>query len=352
MEGELMKSRAMLLLLLFIIVLQIPALSDTSIQPAAGDFPKDQAVRIATEQFLKAGGIDEKGLQDFTVLAELYGPYEKAGGETVPRRWQVVYTLTKNPNIWYTVWIASPSGAFVSAEPTDFSERLAEIIEDDAARSTAVEQGKAWLEEKGPWWFWRYEDKADFVLTYGRNAYGDPDTMTGLPGADDLSLDQALFIARQNIAQYFSVSQNLLNELKLNAQFIPVWNNGTSNSHGAWILCFHHPSVMPNGNYAMLFQANILSPGGAVETIYKQDYKGQFDKEPVVYSWTPESQPTQAPTVKAGTVYYNGRGGKYYHMDAQCSCVDPKYFPLTAIDINQLAGKPYNMLLPCADCVK
>ncbi len=57
-----MKSRAMLLLLLFIIVLQIPALSDTSIQPEAGDFPKDQAVRIATEQFLKDGGIDEKGL--------------------------------------------------------------------------------------------------------------------------------------------------------------------------------------------------------------------------------------------------------------------------------------------------
>jgi len=328
------------------------ALADTSIQPDAGDFPKDQAVRIATEQFLEASGVDEKGLHDFTVLAELYGPYASAGGKTIPRRWQVVFTLTKNPDIWYTVLIASPSGAFVSAEPTDFSERLAEYKEDDAARSTVVEQGKVWLAEKGPWWFWSYEDKAAFVMTYGRNAYGNPDTMTGLPETEDMALDQALAIAKNAIREHFSESPNLLNEMKLNAQFLPEWNKASANSQGAWMLCFHNPVVNPNGEYAMLYQAVVLSPSGVIEKIYKQDYQGHFDREPVVYSWPPEDQAEEEPVTKTGTVYYNGRGGKYYHMDAQCSSIDPKYFPLTAIDMSQLALIPYKNLRPCPYCVK
>ena len=50
-------------------------------------------------------------------------------------------------------------------------------------------------------------------------------------------------------------------------------------------------------------------------------------------------------------LYYNDNGGKYYHADARCPTVDPKYFPLIEIAKNQLHNSPYYHLKPCSKCV-
>ncbi len=344
--------RVIFCVLLCLLLICGSALADTSIQPEAGDFPKDQAVRIATEQFLNASGVDEKGLQDYTVIADLYASYAMAGGETMPRRWQIVFTLTENPEIWYTVLIASPSGALFAAAPDDFSSRLSEFRKDAEARATAMEQGEAWIKEKGPWLFWSYQDKAAFVLAYGRSPSGDPDAQTGLPGEGDIRLDQAISITQAAVTARFPAAQEQWYGLRLNVSFLPEWRSTAEGTTGAWILGFYHPQANANGEYALLYQAIVLSPGGTIEEIYKQEYRDGFDKEPIVTSWTPEGQGIQAPAETTGIVYYNSRGGKYYHTDAQCPSVSSEYFPLKAINKAQLTGGPFQNLLPCPYCVK
>lgn len=336
----------------FILLAAASALADTSIQPEAGDYSKAEAIRTATELFLKASGEDEKSLHDFSITAELYESYMATGGETMQRRWEIAFLLTENPYIFYTVFVASPNGAVISTWPNDFALRLSEYRKDLEARVKAVEQGKTLLEEKGPWWFWSYEDKASFVIAYGRNANGDPDTATGLPGKNDIPQDKALSIAKAAIEEHFSPLAHPLNDLKLNAQFLPKWNSKAAGTQGAWILCFHHSILNANGEYPMLYQAVVLSPSGVIEQIYKQDYQGHFDQEPMIYSWPLEATPVSEKEETGITVYYNDEGGKYFHMNAQCPTVKEKYLPLTAIDKSRLSVKPFSYLQPCPQCVK
>ncbi len=50
-------------------------------------------------------------------------------------------------------------------------------------------------------------------------------------------------------------------------------------------------------------------------------------------------------------VYYNTKGGKYYHLDDRCSRVATEYWPLTGkIPLSMLNVKPYDQLIPCDWC--
>ena len=49
-------------------------------------------------------------------------------------------------------------------------------------------------------------------------------------------------------------------------------------------------------------------------------------------------------------VYFNPAGGRYYHAEATCYAVDERYWPLTAISIEQLNTPNYSRLMPCPKC--
>ncbi len=50
-------------------------------------------------------------------------------------------------------------------------------------------------------------------------------------------------------------------------------------------------------------------------------------------------------------VYYNEKGGKYYHLDSRCSRVDSSYWPLTGkIPFDLINSQDYKKLLPCDWC--
>lgn len=329
----------------------VSAQADTSIQPETGDYPKDQAVRTATELFQKVSGIDQNGLKDYETIADLYEAFALAN-ISMPRRWQIVFSLKENPEIRYTVMIESPSGVLYSAEPADFPARLFDYKKKSVERADAIEHGKVWIAEKGPWEFWSYQDKAAFVTANGRGPNGNKGMPFGLPGEKDVGLDQALITAKAAIMDHFSATNAQLGGLKLDCAFFPGWKSTAGKVIGAWIIAFRKPEPRQDGEYVMIYQAIVLSPGCEIETIYKQEYQDGENGEPLVVFWPSEVNTNVEPSTLTGKVYYNSNGGKYYHVDAACPSVDSKYLPMTGIDRSQLLKRKFSALLPCPYCAK
>ncbi len=72
-------------------------------------------------------------------------------------------------------------------------------------------------------------------------------------------------------------------------------------------------------------------------------------KEVVVQSLAPRMTVTPIPDPST-KLYYNATGGKYYHIDPNCSAVNPKYLPMASFLYSELDDPPYNSLSPCLKC--
>lgn len=72
-------------------------------------------------------------------------------------------------------------------------------------------------------------------------------------------------------------------------------------------------------------------------------------KEAIVQSLAPRMTvtPIPAPDTK---LYYNANGGTYYHIDPNCSAVNPKYLPMASFLYSELDSAPYSSLTPCLKC--
>ncbi len=55
-------------------------------------------------------------------------------------------------------------------------------------------------------------------------------------------------------------------------------------------------------------------------------------------------------TADSSPVYYNPKGGKKYHSNANCQSVKSTYLPLTKITYGDLSKYPYSELIPCGIC--
>ena len=49
-------------------------------------------------------------------------------------------------------------------------------------------------------------------------------------------------------------------------------------------------------------------------------------------------------------LYYNPKGGRYYHADAYCPGVKSSYLPLTPFTYGELEDSPFKKLTPCGNC--
>ncbi len=58
---------------------------------------------------------------------------------------------------------------------------------------------------------------------------------------------------------------------------------------------------------------------------------------------------TKKPSSKT-KLYYNAKGGEYYHLDGECEKVAKKYLPLKSFKYGDLGKSPYNTLSPCPAC--
>lgn len=72
-------------------------------------------------------------------------------------------------------------------------------------------------------------------------------------------------------------------------------------------------------------------------------------KETIVQSLAPRMTVTPIPDPST-KLYYNANGGKYYHLDPNCSAVNPKFLPMASFLYSQLDDAPYKSLQPCLKC--
>ena len=72
-------------------------------------------------------------------------------------------------------------------------------------------------------------------------------------------------------------------------------------------------------------------------------------KETVVQSLAPRMTVTPIPDPST-KLYYNANGGKYYHLDPNCSAVNPKFLPMASFLYSELDNAPFSSLQPCLKC--
>lgn len=225
------------------------------------------------------------------------------------------------------------------------------IPKDEAAQSAAaIEAGKRWLAVKGPWELWSYQDKAAFSLEHdGRDPYsGAPGPKIGLPGDTDVPLDQAVSAAKEVIVREFGQTQAHLDALLLDCAFFPNWLTSAGETSRMWVVALRDPKEQEDGMYRLLYQSNILAESGKVDRASQWEGAPEGSGEAPLQSWPPE--PTAPPLTVAGNIYYNPRGGKYYHTDENCPSVTQEYLPLTLIDKSRMNGEPFSYLRPCPYC--
>ena len=80
-----------------------------------------------------------------------------------------------------------------------------------------------------------------------------------------------------------------------------------------------------------------------------QTYESAETPDPNI---TPTPAPTETPAVYATTVlYYNPKGGEYYHLDPNCKIINPKFLPLGgSFTYGEIGNDPYTNLKPCNVC--
>ena len=72
-------------------------------------------------------------------------------------------------------------------------------------------------------------------------------------------------------------------------------------------------------------------------------------KTTVAQSLAPRMTVTPVPAADT-KLYYNANGGKYYHLDPNCSAVNSKYLPMASFLYSELGNPPYSSLEPCLKC--
>ena len=66
---------------------------------------------------------------------------------------------------------------------------------------------------------------------------------------------------------------------------------------------------------------------------------------------TPTVAPTDTPAIYSNTtLYYNSKGGEYYHYDPDCVNVSKKFKPMATFTYGELNNEPYSKLKPCNVC--
>ena len=80
-----------------------------------------------------------------------------------------------------------------------------------------------------------------------------------------------------------------------------------------------------------------------------QTYESAETPDPNI---TPTPAPTETPAVYATTVlYYNPKGGEYYHLDPNCKIINPKFLPLGgSFTYGEIDNDAYKNLKPCNVC--
>lgn len=161
--------------------------------PSASDISLSDAANLALQHILEEGNgisLSEDGYNYDFHLIELENTPIYCKGTFASFEQQDVWIISFFPEdvpiLASAVTVASPSGAII-----------------DSTTGFTVTMQNKWEEEKGPYPFWSVEDKAMFDALYANPAQRERHV---LPCAEDLSLDRAVQIACEAVAETYALS--------------------------------------------------------------------------------------------------------------------------------------------------
>ena len=103
---------------------------------------------------------------------------------------------------------------------------------------------------------------------------------------------------------------------------------------------------LDTGEYLELDPCLTCQPPRRKSLIAKENFeRGAITQEEFEQALTPYEYP--APDAQQ---YYNPKGGKYYHGDANCPSVKDRFLPLTGFDYIDLDTGDFADLTPCPKC--
>ena len=109
-----------------------------------------------------------------------------------------------------------------------------------------------------------------------------------------------------------------------------------------------------NGKPAVRYRLNVImvKEGDGLWYVNPESLQSLDPAETTDPNVTVTPSPSPTPEVYSNTIlYYNPKGGKYYHRDPNCKNIAPKYLPLQGhFTFAELANEPYKSLKPCAIC--
>ena len=273
------------------------------------------------------------------------------------------------------------------------------------ASATAVDEHLAqWETERGQHHtLWPYDIKADFYDQFGLfpdvHMPGSGTMQRGRPESGERTEAEAIGAAKDTLLAFLPTTRAALDALLPDTNFFPSFDTGAGRAR-TWVIVFRTPETGEGGTPLVKYQVHVPATSGdptiffshrnigtsvtlatlpealyynpdggrffhrtsACPTVYEKYLplsafsKDEITKEPYIRLNACEciedvQIPASDPKPKSeGLLYFNNKGGKYYHSNPTCEMVDARYLPLESLAPEMLAEQPFSMLLPCHIC--
>lgn len=176
---------------------------EMNLVPDMEDFTFEEAKTLAVSRLTREySHIEENTLAQFSTYASFYSLQSQPD----VKYWSITFRDAYGAIHYQAIFQADGSSVKLSRAPTreETLETQRKNLSEASDRQSKID---ALEQEKGPQLFWSLEEKAEL--------FGAP-----LPGAEDISLETALSIAKQAIVEKFGASQSTLDSLRFGVYFM------------------------------------------------------------------------------------------------------------------------------------
>lgn len=285
----------------------------------AAELSVEQVTEIAWQYMAENSGLTSEEMADF------HCKMRELGNEWNGTRYWMIVFVSDLTGSEFAVQVDYKMGGVHELDRAGYAEeyrRYREILE---LRAIADEAKVIWEQERGPYFFWPYQDKAAFYQEYPG---ADP---CYLPTSDNMSEAEAVQLTNDAIKQALLGDEAYISNYRLDTCFREAFGWGDV-PNPTWLITYRNPEP----SYSIRHMAIVNAESGEIVLSAYQNEKGELVT-------TNEYR---------DEMYYNPDGGIYFHHDADCYTVAERYRPLIAYARGDIIhNDTLWSLLPCQWCV-
>lgn len=360
---------------------------------AQAEISRQEAVNWATEYFRQEAGLTDEEFDQYRLSC-----IDEYQMDAHNKAWHIRFEHKAIYPISVGITVREKDGKVLYHDMEDVGARYEAFVRENPELSKAMLETKRWEDELNRKSYeWSYEEKARF---YDENGYGPGGATTrlGRPGGGEPTVHEAIALAKETLSANFDFAAGELDSFLFDCAFLQdvALGDAKDGRQNYWYIRLREPEIDELGIHAMRFHVSIVAATRETE-VHLYDLNGR--EESVLTSRIPDtlyynpkggkffhgmqSCPDVAEAYRPMTtfskrelaqekyqhltvcrtciltglfaedvdfVYYNRNGGRFYHEDPECSSVNSKYLPLIELPREELAESPYNNLLPCTHC--